>query len=178
MPWGYIGGTEGIDLHILNPSFGWRWVVSFMPRLLYLWGKSLWCPLDMRLGGPQSWSGSSRRKKNLVPQPGLNPSSSLVQPISHHYTDWAISACNVMQSKVYTMGFSLMSHKLLNLSCERMRHTCSKLGLQRFELLTELTNPQPKHSTQITADDENVLSCSPPISGAFVGSWPSFIEIS
>jgi hypothetical protein len=33
-------------------------------------GKSLQYPLDMRLGGPQSWSGHSGKEKNDLPLPG------------------------------------------------------------------------------------------------------------
>jgi hypothetical protein len=39
------------------------WVVSFITQLLYPWGKSPWYPLDRRLGGPQSRSGCSCKKK-------------------------------------------------------------------------------------------------------------------
>jgi hypothetical protein len=40
-------------------------VVSFAPWPLYSQGKSSWCPLDRRLGGPQGWSGSSGREKKI-----------------------------------------------------------------------------------------------------------------
>jgi len=33
------------------------WVVRFTPRPLYSQGKSPWCSLDRRLGGPQNRSG-------------------------------------------------------------------------------------------------------------------------
>jgi hypothetical protein len=45
----------------------WRWVVSFMPLLLYPWGKSPWYPFDRRLGRPQSWSGWRGEEKILDP---------------------------------------------------------------------------------------------------------------
>jgi len=38
-----------------------------MPQLLYLQGKSLWYPLDRRLGGPQSHSGCGSEEKNSQP---------------------------------------------------------------------------------------------------------------
>jgi len=45
-------------------------VVSFTPRPLYSQGKSSWYPLDRRLGGPQSQSGSSgKEKKKALPCP-------------------------------------------------------------------------------------------------------------
>jgi hypothetical protein len=40
-------------------------VVSFTPRPLYLQGKSLWYPLDLRLGGSQSRSGHGPFMKYL-----------------------------------------------------------------------------------------------------------------
>jgi hypothetical protein len=46
-------------------------VVSFTPRLLYPQGKSLWYPLDRRLGGPQSRSGCGGEEKNSQPPPGI-----------------------------------------------------------------------------------------------------------
>jgi len=42
-------------------------VVSFMPHLLYSQGKNPWYLLDMRLGGPQSWSGHGGEEKNSQP---------------------------------------------------------------------------------------------------------------
>jgi hypothetical protein len=49
--------STGIAPRILYLGTGWRWVVSFTPRLLYPSGKSPCCPLDRRLAGPQSRSG-------------------------------------------------------------------------------------------------------------------------
>jgi len=53
----------------------WRWVVSFTLRPLYSRRKSPRCPLDKKLGGPQSRSGRSGDEKNLYPcrqsSPGL-----------------------------------------------------------------------------------------------------------
>jgi hypothetical protein len=54
-------GSGGIAPSILDRDTVWRWVVSFMPQPLYRQGKSPWDPLDRRLGGPQSWSGSSSK---------------------------------------------------------------------------------------------------------------------
>jgi hypothetical protein len=39
-------------------------MVSFTPRPPYPQGKSLWYPLDGRLGGPQSRSGRGGEEKN------------------------------------------------------------------------------------------------------------------
>jgi hypothetical protein len=43
------------------------------PRPLYWQGKSLWHPLNRRLGGPQSRSGRCGEKKNSQPPPGIEP---------------------------------------------------------------------------------------------------------
>jgi hypothetical protein len=42
-------------------------VVSFIPWLLYFWGKSPWYSLDRKLGGPWSQSGHSGEKKKSLP---------------------------------------------------------------------------------------------------------------
>jgi hypothetical protein len=39
-------------------------VVSFTPRSLYPQGRRPWYPFDMRLGGPQRWSGQGGEEKN------------------------------------------------------------------------------------------------------------------
>jgi hypothetical protein len=52
-----IYGSEGIAPYILNLGIRWRLVVSFIPWLLYPWGKSPWYPFDRRLGQTQSQYG-------------------------------------------------------------------------------------------------------------------------
>jgi hypothetical protein len=47
-------GSGGISPRIFDLGTRWRWLVSFTPRPLYPWGKSLLYPLDRRLGGLQS----------------------------------------------------------------------------------------------------------------------------
>jgi hypothetical protein len=49
-------GSGGISPCILDLSTRWRWVVSFMPWLLYPRGKNPWYQLDRRLDGPQRQS--------------------------------------------------------------------------------------------------------------------------
>jgi hypothetical protein len=44
-----------------------------MTLLLYSQGKSLWYPLDRRLGGPQIQSESSGEENNSQPLTGLEP---------------------------------------------------------------------------------------------------------
>jgi hypothetical protein len=66
-------GVE-VELHsFFDLGTGWRWVVSFTPRPLYLQGKRPWYPLDRRLGGPQSRSGRDGEEKNSQPPPGIEP---------------------------------------------------------------------------------------------------------
>jgi hypothetical protein len=59
----YVSG--GIAPSILNLSTRWRWVVKFMPHPLYPLGKTIWYPLDGRLGKPHSQSGCHREEKDL-----------------------------------------------------------------------------------------------------------------
>jgi hypothetical protein len=57
-----VWGSGCIEPHFLYLGTIWRWVVSFTHRPLYPREKSYQCPLDRRLGGPQSRSG--RRWEN------------------------------------------------------------------------------------------------------------------
>jgi hypothetical protein len=41
-------------------------MVSFVPWLFYPQEKSLWNPLDRRLGVPHSWSGHSGEEKKVM----------------------------------------------------------------------------------------------------------------
>jgi hypothetical protein len=61
--------------YILNLGTRWRWVVSFMPRLLYPQGKNLRYPLNRRLGALHSRSGRGVEVKNSQPPPGIEPQS-------------------------------------------------------------------------------------------------------
>jgi hypothetical protein len=77
-------GSEGIAPLIPDLGTRWRWVVNFTPRLLYSEGKSPWYPLDKRVGGPQSRSGSGGEEKNSQPLPGLE--ALIIQPEAQRYT--------------------------------------------------------------------------------------------
>jgi hypothetical protein len=68
-------GGRGIVPHILDFSTR-KWVVSFIPQLLYSRGKSPQYPLDRRLGGPQNQSVHSRKEKNYHPPLEIEPQSS------------------------------------------------------------------------------------------------------
>jgi hypothetical protein len=84
MTWRHMGEWRYNSI-ILDLCIRQRWAFSFMYLLLYSWGKSPGCPLDRRLGGPQSWSECCAEEK-ILPCQELN----LGCP-SHHYTDWDIS---------------------------------------------------------------------------------------
>jgi len=49
--------SGGVVPWILNLGNRWRWVVSFMPLLLYTWCKNPWYSLDRTVGGLQNHSG-------------------------------------------------------------------------------------------------------------------------
>jgi hypothetical protein len=55
--------SRGIAPFISDHWTKWRWVVSFVPKLLYLWGNNSWCPLNRRLGAVAYpwifWGGGS-----------------------------------------------------------------------------------------------------------------------
>jgi len=63
-------GSRYIVPRILNAQ--WRLVVKCAPSNFVLWRKEPpRCPLTRRLGGPESWSGRSGDKKNLLPMPRI-----------------------------------------------------------------------------------------------------------
>jgi hypothetical protein len=60
---------------IFDLSTRWKWMVNFMPLLLYRQGRRPQYPLDKKLGGPQSQSGCCGEQKNLALrgiEPGLS----------------------------------------------------------------------------------------------------------
>jgi len=60
-------GVVEVQLHtFLTLALHGRWVVSFMPWLLYPQVNSPCCLLDRRLDGPQSWSGCSGRETEIL----------------------------------------------------------------------------------------------------------------
>jgi hypothetical protein len=56
-------GNGGVTPCIFNLGIRYRWVVNFMPQLLYSQDRSPWYLLYRRLGGPQSWSEPSGKEK-------------------------------------------------------------------------------------------------------------------
>jgi hypothetical protein len=79
-----MGGVK-LQLHAFLTSTldGGEWSASrrgrFTPQ-----GKSPWCPLDGRLGGPQSLCGRGGEEKNSQPLPELEPP--IIQPVAQRYT--------------------------------------------------------------------------------------------
>jgi hypothetical protein len=63
----YYTDLRCIDPSILVPGSRWRLLVSFTPWPLKPRGNRPRYPLDMRLGGPQSWSGRCGEEKNPAP---------------------------------------------------------------------------------------------------------------
>jgi hypothetical protein len=58
---------------ILDFGTRWRQVDSFIPRSLYLQGKSPWYPLDRRLGVPQNQSRHGGDEKHSQLLLGIKP---------------------------------------------------------------------------------------------------------
>jgi len=56
-------GSGGIAPRILKLVTRWRWVVSFILRSFYPWGKNIRYPFYRRMGRPQSRSGYSDKKE-------------------------------------------------------------------------------------------------------------------
>jgi hypothetical protein len=71
-------GIGGIAPHILDLG------TSLTPRPLYPQGKSPLYPLDRRLGGPQSRSGSGGEEKNSQPLPRIE--LPIIQPVAQRCT--------------------------------------------------------------------------------------------
>jgi hypothetical protein len=85
---------------ILDVYTRWRCVVSLMPLPLYPQGRSLYCPLLRRLGGPQSWSGHWNRDKSLVPagnrNTGLQPVAISELEIGYRLSLWILNYSRLM----------------------------------------------------------------------------------
>jgi hypothetical protein len=84
---------------ILDLRTRWMRVISFMPQPLCSQGKSMWYPLDRRLGGLQIQSGCGGEEKNSHPLLGLE--SLIIQPVAQRYTIklFRLLAMNIFKSK-------------------------------------------------------------------------------
>jgi hypothetical protein len=72
---------------ILDLDTRWRWVASFTPLSLYLQRRSPHCPLDTRLGVPQSRSVHCGEEKITT----IGSRIGTIQPIADRYTtDWEV----------------------------------------------------------------------------------------
>jgi hypothetical protein len=91
-----VSGSGCIDPHLLDLGTSWRRVVSLTPRPLYPQGKSTRCPLDRRLGGPQS--RSERRGENSCYHRDSNSDPLVVHPVASRYTDCAILILTINNS--------------------------------------------------------------------------------
>ena len=76
-------GSRGRTPLIPNLCTRWKWVVNFMPQLLYPQGKEPQYPLNKRLGGPQSWSGHFWRKEKKNPLHLHRFKPWTIQPVVH-----------------------------------------------------------------------------------------------
>jgi hypothetical protein len=83
--------------------------------MLYPQGKSPQYPLDRMLGGPKNQSG--RCGENSWPYWHSNSTTSIVQPIASHYTDYAIPAhkynikLNVKKIQLENVDWIHLAHK-------------------------------------------------------------------
>jgi hypothetical protein len=77
-------GSGSITPRTLDLGTRWRGMVSFISQLIYPQRKSLWYPLDRRLGGLQARSGRGGEEINSQLLPGLE--LPIIQPVAQRYT--------------------------------------------------------------------------------------------
>jgi hypothetical protein len=73
-------------------------------------GKEPRYPLDRKLGGPQSRSGRHGKVKILAPTWSRTPTTLVVQPVVSRYTDCAIPALTMTETR---LNFYILNLKLL-----------------------------------------------------------------
>jgi hypothetical protein len=71
-------------LSLTSALYGGEWSASRPGRFTLPHGKSLWFPLDRRLGGPQNRSERGGEEENSQPLPVSE--APIIQPIAHRYT--------------------------------------------------------------------------------------------
>jgi hypothetical protein len=110
-------GSGGIVPRILDLGARWRYVVSLTHWPLYPQGKSPWCPLGRRLGGPQGRSGRGGEEQNSQPLPGLEPPT--IQAVAQRYTAELSRLLATRISRAYPVytscGYCLTIINILNL---------------------------------------------------------------
>jgi hypothetical protein len=148
-------GNGNISPHILDLSSRWRWVVSFVPRSLYLQVKSRWYSFDRRLGGPQNRSGNLGEEK-IVPTGIRIPDHPTCSPALCH---WAIQHPS-RAMPTCTMHCMVPIHWTVELP-EDISETClieiSEVTLQWFFLVTVSLFLIKRHHTSTFGES---LSCS------------------
>jgi len=94
--------NTGLDPVIPNLGTIWKLVVSFMPWLLYSWGKNLHHTMNRRLvGPPHTQSGHESTEKKSCPRQELNPEPS--RTWDSHNTDRATQVLRVECCSQQTM---------------------------------------------------------------------------
>jgi hypothetical protein len=84
-------GAKGAPTHSWRRQYmGGGWVVSVTPRPRFTPWEGPRYALDVRLGGPPSWSGHKAREKNPFACPW--DLTSVQQSVVRHYIDWATPA--------------------------------------------------------------------------------------
>jgi hypothetical protein len=105
-------GNGGIVPRILDFGTRCEWSAS-RPPPFYSQGKSPCYPLDRRLGGPQSRSGSGGIEKNSQPLPGLEPP--IIQPVAQRYTTvlcmWESNKINLKRNEIRRCGLDPSSRR-------------------------------------------------------------------
>jgi hypothetical protein len=101
-------GSGCIAPRIRNFGTIWRWVVSCTPRSLHPQGKSPWCPLDRRLGGPQSRCGRGG-ESSLTLSSHLDPRSSQTSHLIRFSDQKLVFLISPMRGRSNSMQLSLCS---------------------------------------------------------------------
>jgi hypothetical protein len=145
-----------------------RWVVSFTPLLVLLWGKFPRYPLDRRLGGSQSRSGLGEEKfltvLRLELRPLCRPTRTTVCLFQWNYSFLR----NQFSSKCDTV-LSCIFHPRISLFCGRHHSICqrTRISILVFSLFVlknrkELQKCWCWLRSQIRINCHTILSFIPP----------------
>jgi hypothetical protein len=82
-------------IYTCRTTFSWPWHLLEVSGQVHTpvtlpQGKGPWCPLDTRLGGPQSQS--RQHGEHSWPYWDSNSNPSIIQPVASHYTNYAIQS--------------------------------------------------------------------------------------
>jgi hypothetical protein len=92
--WGTMAEQMLLNVCLKNKEVDHLW--DGKPWPLYPQGKSPWYPLDRKLGGPRAILDAVVKKKIPSSCRETNPRTPIVQPVAQRYTDWAITALEVV----------------------------------------------------------------------------------